>query len=68
MTCIVLLKATPKKGTGLQLVETFRALLPDTRNKDGCRTVEVTTNLDNIDNLVLVAHRATRQHYENYLA
>jgi quinol monooxygenase YgiN len=68
MTCIVLLEATAKKGTGLQLVETFRALLPDTRNKDGCRSVEVTTNLDNSDNLVLVERWATRLHYEKYLA
>jgi quinol monooxygenase YgiN len=68
MACIVILEVTAKKGTGLQLVETFRALLCDTRNKDGCQSVEVTTNLDNNDNLVLVEHWATRQHYENYLA
>ena len=59
MACIVILEVTAKKGTGLQLVETFRALLPDTRNKDGCQSVEVTTNLDNSDNLVLVEHWAT---------
>lgn len=68
MTCVVILEVTAKKGTGPQLVETFRALLPDTRNKDGCRSVEVTTNLDNSDNLVLVEYWVTRQHYENYLA
>jgi quinol monooxygenase YgiN len=68
MTCIVLLEMTARKGTGRQLVETIRALLPDTRSKDGCRSVEVTTNLDDSDNLVLVEHWATRQHYENYLA
>jgi quinol monooxygenase YgiN len=68
MTCIVILEVTAKKGTGLQLVETFRGILPDTRNKDGCQGVEVTTNLDNSDNLVLVERWATRKHYENYLA
>jgi quinol monooxygenase YgiN len=68
MTCIVILEVTAKKGTGPQLVETFRALLHDTRNKDGCQGVEVTTNLDNGDNLVLVERWATRQHYENYLS
>ena len=68
MPCIVILEVTAKKGTGLELVETFRTLLPDTRNKDGCQSVEVTTNLDNSDNLVLVEHWTTRQHYENYLA
>jgi quinol monooxygenase YgiN len=68
MACIVILEVTAKKGTGLELLETFRAILPDTRNKDGCQSVEVTTNLDNSDNLVLVEHWTTRQHYENYLA
>ena len=67
MTCIVLLEATAKKGTGAQLVEAFRALLPDTRSKEGCQGVEVTTNLDNADNLVLVERWATRKDYENYL-
>jgi hypothetical protein len=32
MTCIVILEVTAKKGTGTQLLETLRALLPDTRN------------------------------------
>ena len=68
MTCIVILEATAKKGTGTQLVETIRALLPDTRNKDGCQSVEVTTNLDDADNLVLVERWATRKDHENYLA
>jgi quinol monooxygenase YgiN len=68
MTCIVILEVTAKKGTGRQLVETLHGILPDTRNKDGCQGVEVTTNLDNSDNLVLVERWATRQHYENYLA
>jgi quinol monooxygenase YgiN len=68
MTCIVIFEMTARSGTGTQLVETMRALLPDTRNKDGCQGVEVTTNLDNPDNLVLVQRWATRQHYETYLA
>src|ERR1700737_4130431 len=65
MTCIVILEVTAKKGAGMQLVETFRALLPDTRNKDGCQGVEVTTNFDNADNLVLEHRGPTRKNYEN---
>src|ERR1700680_4576517 len=68
MTCIVLLEMTAKQGTGMQLVETFRALLPDTRSQEGCQGVEVTANLDNADNLVLVQHWASRKHYETYLS
>ena len=68
MTCIVILEVTAKKGTGTQLVENLRALLPDTRNRDGCHGVEVTTNLGDADNLVLVERWAARKYYEDYLA
>jgi quinol monooxygenase YgiN len=54
-----------KKGTGPQLVETIRAFLPETRNQDGYQSVEVATNPDDADNLVLVERWPTRQHYEN---
>jgi quinol monooxygenase YgiN len=43
-------------------------LLPVTRNKDGCQGVEVTTDLDDADNLVLVERWKMRKHYENDLA
>jgi quinol monooxygenase YgiN len=68
MTCIVIFEANAKKGTGMQLVEAFRTILPDTRNKNGCQGVEVTANLDDADNLVLVERWATREDYETYLA
>jgi quinol monooxygenase YgiN len=68
MTCIVIFEMTAKAGTGLQLVETMRALLPETRSKDGCQSVEVTTNLEDADKLLLVERWASRQHYETYLA
>ncbi len=68
MTCIVVLEATAKKGKGVQLVETFRTILPDTRSKEGCQSVEVTVNLDDPDNLVLVERWASRKSYESYLA
>jgi quinol monooxygenase YgiN len=68
MTCIVVLEATAKKGAGTQLVEAFRGLLPDTRGREGCERVEVGTNLDNPDGLVLVERWATRKNYEDYLA
>ena len=67
MTCTVILELTAKKGAAAQLVETIRAMLPDIRNKDGCQCVEVTTNLEDADNLVLVQRWTTRKHYENYL-
>ncbi len=54
MTCIVIFEVTAKNGTGAQLVEVFRSILPVTRTKDGCEGVEVTTDVDNADSLLLV--------------
>ncbi len=68
MTCIVIFEVTAKPGTGTPLLESLSAILPDTRNKDGCQGVEVTANLDNADHFLLVERGATRKHYEDYLA
>ena len=68
MTCIVIFEVTAKNGTGAQLVEVFRSILPVTRTKDGCEGVEVTTDVDNADSLLLVERWTTRKHYEDYLA
>jgi quinol monooxygenase YgiN len=68
MTCIVIFEVNAKKGTGAQLVEAFRTILPDTRNKEGCQGVEVTANLADADNLLLVERWKTRKDYETYLA
>ncbi|MDA0261427.1 MAG: putative quinol monooxygenase [Proteobacteria bacterium] len=67
MTCLVILEATAKPGTGSALVETFRAILPDTRNKEGCESVEVTVSLDNPDQILLVERWASRAQYKAYL-
>ena len=67
MTCIVILETTAKPGTGADLLEIFRAILPDTRNKDGCESVEVTDIQDNADHILLVERWASRAQYEAYL-
>ena len=67
MTCVVILEATAKPGTGNDLVETFRAILPDTRSKDGCESVDVTVGMDNADHVLLVERWASREQYEAYL-
>src|SRR5690349_15128534 len=68
MTCIVILELTTKMGTGKQMIETLRTVLPDTRDKDGCESLEVTVNHDNTDNFLLVGRWTTRKHHETYLA
>ena len=68
MSCIVIFEVTAKKGTGTQLVEAFRSILPVTRAKDGCEEVEVTTDAGDADHLLLVERWTTRKNYEDYLA
>jgi quinol monooxygenase YgiN len=63
-----MLEFTAKPGTGPGVLEALREALPETRNKDGCNSLEVTVNQDNPDNMLLVMRWATRKHYETYRA
>jgi quinol monooxygenase YgiN len=63
-----MLEFTAKPGTGPAVLEALRGALPETRNKDGCNSLEVTVNQDNRDNMLLVMRWATRKHYETYRA
>lgn len=66
MPFYVMLEVTAKPDTGREMLEMFRQVLPETRNKDGCLSVEVTVNQDRTDNLLLVMRWASRQHYQTY--
>jgi len=68
MSCYVMLEFTAKPGTGAAVLEALRQALPETRNKAGCNSVEVTFNQDDPDNILLVMRWATRRHYETYRA
>jgi quinol monooxygenase YgiN len=68
MPCYVMLEFTAKPGTGPAVLEALRGALPETRNKDGCNSLELTVNQDNRDNMLLVMRWATRKHYETYRA
>ena len=68
MPCYVMLEFTARPGTGPAVLEALREALPETRNKDGCNSLEVTVNQDNRDNMLLVMRWETRKHYETYRA
>ena len=68
MPCYVMLEFTAKPGTGPAVLEALRAALPETRNKEGCESVEVTVNQDDRDNMLLVMRWASRKHYQTYRA
>ena len=61
-----MLEFTAKPGTGPALREELRGALPETRNKKGCESVEVTVNQDDGDNMLLVMRWASRKHYQTY--
>lgn len=68
MPCYVMLEFTAKPGTGPAVLDALRQALPDTRNKDGCISLDVTVNQDSPDNVLLVMRWATRRQYETYRA
>lgn len=68
MPCYVMLEFTAKPGTGPAVLEVLREALPETRNKEGCDSLEVTVNQDDRDNILLVMRWASRKHYETYRA
>jgi quinol monooxygenase YgiN len=59
-----MLEFTARKGTGPAVLEALRQALPETRNKDGCLSLDVTVNQDDPDNIMLVMRWATRRHYQ----
>ena len=67
MAVMVLLEAQAKEGTGDELLDTFRAILPDTRAWDGFLDLVVHQNQDDKDNLVLVEKWESKAAYESYL-
>jgi quinol monooxygenase YgiN len=48
------------------VLEALRVALPDTRNKDGCESLDVTVNQDDPDNMLLVMRWTSRRHYQTY--
>jgi quinol monooxygenase YgiN len=66
MACYVMLEFTAKPGTGRDMLEALREALPETRNKDGCQSLEVTVNQDNADNILLLMRWSSRRHYQTY--
>jgi quinol monooxygenase YgiN len=63
-----MLEFTAKPGTGPGLLDVLRKALPETRNKDGCDSLEITVNQDDRDNMLLVMRWATRRQYDAYRA
>ena len=68
MTCMVTFECQAKAGTGEQLLEILRKLLPNTRNKDGFIDLELVVDQDNADKIICVQHWTDRSSYEVYVS
>jgi quinol monooxygenase YgiN len=66
MACYVVLEARAKPGTGDALLALVEKMLPDTRDKPGCLNIDVTRNMNDPDDLLLVMRWESRGHYERY--
>lgn len=62
----VLLKIVCKPGLKPTLLDALRGALPDTRAYDGCSSVEVYSDQDEADAVVLWEKWASREHYGRY--
>ena len=51
-----------------ELLSVFAAILPDTRAFQGCQSVVVTSNEDDIHNIVLLEKWDNRSDHESYMA
>lgn len=51
-----------------ELLAIFSAILPDTRNYTGCQGVVVTSNEDDMHNIILLEKWNKRTDHESYLA
>ena len=67
MSVNVILEVQSKPETIEELKSTFEAILPDTRNYDGCISVEVIINQEDSLNIVLFEIWETREYQEKYL-
>ena len=67
MTCMVTFECYAKAGTGKQLLEVMRHLLPDTRNKDGFIDLVLHVDQDNSEKFLCVQHWVDRASYEAYV-
>ena len=56
-----------KPGGAASMIETMKERLPFTRSYDGCEDIQMYTDHDNPDHIVLVERWASRAHYDKYL-
>ena len=67
MPVTVLLELQVKEDKVDTLLQTLKAILPDTRAYDGFVAIEVVQNQEKPTNIIFIEKWQTRAHYEKYL-
>ena len=64
MACYVIIELTARPGEGAATFEALRAAAPQTRNKDGCKSFELTVNRNDPENMLVIMKWASLRQYE----
>lgn len=67
MAVTIILEVQAKKGTGNEILNLLKSVLPDTRIFSGCINVSTYQSIDNPDVIVLVENFESKEHYDKYL-
>jgi quinol monooxygenase YgiN len=67
MSILVNLQLKVKQDQVSNLLDTFKEILPGTRDYAGCHWVKLTTNINDENVLEVVSEWDSKQHYDTYL-
>ena len=67
MSILVNLQLKVKQDQVANLLDTFKEILPGTRDYAGCHWVKLTTNINDENVLEVVSEWDSKQHYDTYL-
>ena len=67
MSTTVILEIRTNPGTANEMLTMLKDILPDTRNYDGCVSVDVFQNQDDADTLIIMGKWQSKVHFETYL-
>ena len=68
MSVVVLSEVNVKPESANDLNQFMKENLPDTRAYDGCLGIKVHSGQDDPNNVVVVQHWASKEHFEKYVA
>ena len=68
MVCAVTAEFVAREGKREQLVDLLGEMIPETRKKDGAISIDICTDQDNPNRIVLLEQWNSRANHEDYVA